>query len=521
MNLTVLSAPANGSAVINGDNTVSYTPDLNFNGADQFFYTVSDGDLADTGTVNVIVDPVSDTPVFQDSNGNDITGTGITRSVDENTDSGQNIGNPVSAAEFDGQDLIYALGDTTDDAAFGIVSDNGQLQTKSGLDHEKQSSYQITVTATDTDHNSASIAVTVDVSNVNEPPAASNDEVTTNEDVAGHYSRPGQRPPTSTRSRRRPIDNSPNQRSLPTEQSPSNQRRQTRCPTTPDLNFNGADQFFYTVSDGDLTNTGTVNVTVTPVEDDPFFGEDPTEDQHDPVTRHINENTGTGQNIGDPVNATEPDGQPLTYTLDGADATAFSIDHSSGQLKTEKPLDYENKDAYSVTVTATDTHGGQDQVDVVISVGDVDEPPATPSAPSVTAASLNGVWAAWNEPVNTGPIITGYNVQHRERGNTNWINLSTAVTVTETNIEKLKTSRTYEVRIRAINDEGASDWSPAGIGVTDSRPARQISKPRINTPVPTPEKTQTRIETTPTPVPTQTVAPTPKPPTATPPPTAP
>ncbi|MCE8514535.1 tandem-95 repeat protein, partial [Ruegeria pomeroyi] len=43
--LTVSGAsdPANGSVVVNADNTLSYTPDANFNGTDTFTYTVSDG----------------------------------------------------------------------------------------------------------------------------------------------------------------------------------------------------------------------------------------------------------------------------------------------------------------------------------------------------------------------------------------------------------------------------------------------------------------------------------------------
>ena len=38
-----LTQPAHGSAVINTDETVVYTPASNFNGSDSFSYTVSDG----------------------------------------------------------------------------------------------------------------------------------------------------------------------------------------------------------------------------------------------------------------------------------------------------------------------------------------------------------------------------------------------------------------------------------------------------------------------------------------------
>ena len=56
--------------------------------------------------------------------------------------------------------------------------------------------------------------------------------------------------------------------------------------------------------------------------------------------------------------ATDPDnGDTLTYTLGGSDATSFAIDETTGQLKTKDTLNYEAKDTYTVTVTATDSSG--------------------------------------------------------------------------------------------------------------------------------------------------------------------
>ena len=46
---------------------VSYTPNLNANGADSFTYTISDGNGGtDTATVRITVKPVNDTPVAED-----------------------------------------------------------------------------------------------------------------------------------------------------------------------------------------------------------------------------------------------------------------------------------------------------------------------------------------------------------------------------------------------------------------------------------------------------------------------
>jgi PKD repeat protein len=59
-----VGAPAHGTATLNDDGTVRYTPEDGFEGEDTFDYTVSDGrDGTDTGTVTVTVDGT--TPVVE------------------------------------------------------------------------------------------------------------------------------------------------------------------------------------------------------------------------------------------------------------------------------------------------------------------------------------------------------------------------------------------------------------------------------------------------------------------------
>ena len=90
-------------------------------------------------------------------------GTSTTRSVAENTASGQNIGAPVTATDADpGDTLTYTLGGT-DAAAFGIVSASGQLQTSAALDYETKASYAVTVSVSDGNGGADSINVTINV----------------------------------------------------------------------------------------------------------------------------------------------------------------------------------------------------------------------------------------------------------------------------------------------------------------------------------------------------------------------
>ena len=103
--------------------------------------------------------------------------------------------------------------------------------------------------------------------------------------------------------------------------------------------------------------------------------------------RFVRENTDEAMGIGDPVTATDPDGETPTYSLGGADAASFDIDASDGQLETKADLDYETKKKYSVTVTATDSTSNRPDasalITVTIMVTNVDE------APMVTGRMTN------------------------------------------------------------------------------------------------------------------------------------
>ena len=91
------------------------------------------------------------------------------------------------------------------------------------------------------------------------------------------------------------------------------------------------------------------------------------------TSRTVAENTAAGEDIGNPVAANDANGDTLAYTLGGADVASFDIDPDTGQLMTLAALDYETKDTYSVTVTARDSGGLRDSIDVTITVTDVDD----------------------------------------------------------------------------------------------------------------------------------------------------
>ncbi len=335
----------------------------------------SDGTVKGTLEVKVTVTGVNEAPAFPSSETGD-------RSVPENTPSGQDIGALVAATDPDDGDILTYTLDGTDAASFDIDASSGQLKTKSDLDHEGQTSYTVTVTATDSSDASDTIMVTIDVTNVNEPPKLTGlSSVDYAENGTG---------PVATYTADDP-ENATIQWS-PTGADASHFTVSTGGVLTfnsPPDHENPADtgtdsNYLVTVnaSDGTHTDTMTVTVTVTDVNEAPAFATET-------ATRSVAENTAAAQDIGAPVEATDPDADDsLAYTLDGADAEFFTIVESTGQLQTSAALDFETKDSYTVTVTASDGSLSGSQ-EVTITVTDANEPPAFDDGPHTRTVAEN------------------------------------------------------------------------------------------------------------------------------------
>lgn len=81
-----LSTIVSGTAILQGDNTVLFTPDLNFNGVTRFTYQVDDNQrvLTNPASVTVNVTPINDAPVADDDEAMTEVETPITVAVLEN-----------------------------------------------------------------------------------------------------------------------------------------------------------------------------------------------------------------------------------------------------------------------------------------------------------------------------------------------------------------------------------------------------------------------------------------------------
>ena len=123
-----------------------------------------------TGATNAAVNAV---PAF--------AADAVERAVDENSAAGTAVGDPVAATDADDRALTYALGGA-DAARFAVDATSGQIRVGSGteLDHEGKASYALTVEVRDgrdadgeaapQEGADATVAVTVQVGDVNEPP---------------------------------------------------------------------------------------------------------------------------------------------------------------------------------------------------------------------------------------------------------------------------------------------------------------------------------------------------------------
>ena len=90
------------------------------------------------------------------------------------------------------------------------------------------------------------------------------------------------------------------------------------------------------------------------------------------TSRDVAENSEADALVGEPVVATDPDNDDVTYALSGADATSFSI-HDNGQITVGQGtmLDFEARTTYTVTVTATNPSGETATIEVTINVTNV------------------------------------------------------------------------------------------------------------------------------------------------------
>ena len=377
------------------------------------------------------------------------------RSIAENSMASSTVGTAMSATDSHSDAIAYSISGT-DAALFTINATSGQIMASAALDFETDDSYSVTVEAADPYGASSTIGVTISVTDVTETPGQPSAPTLTPGylELSVSWSTPSNTGPAITDYDVRYM-----------RTSDSSWSDHAFIGTTTSTLITGLDRATgYDVQVRATNDEGTgywstSTTATTSANRLPSFTDGAT------TTRSVAESAESGQNIGGVISATDADGDTLTYTVSGTDAASFTIDSTSGQLKTSAPLDYETDDSYSVTVEVSDGYGGTDTIAVTISVTHVPDVPGRPSAPTLTPGyfELN---VSWSPPANPGPVITDYDVRYMRTVDSSWSDHAFTGTATSTRITGLGRSTGYQVQVRAINDEGTGAWSTSTTATT-------------------------------------------------------
>ena len=197
------------------------------------------------------------------------------------------------------------------------------------------------------------------------------------------------------------------------------------------------------------------------------------------VNRIIPEDSPVGTLLGDPIAATDPEDDSLTYSLSGDGSEHFNV-NNQGQITLRASLNHEDAPSYTLILSVSD---GKDDISnpdsetdatvtVNVTVEDFNEPPGAPGDLSVSTNEDNPTSALdvnWTAPDTTGiPNITGYDVEYRAGDSGMWTahEFESDDNTTETTIPDLASNTTYQVQARAKNNEGEGQWA-ASSGVTE------------------------------------------------------
>ncbi|TRO66302.1 Ig-like domain-containing protein [Christiangramia sabulilitoris] len=349
-----VSDPDNGSTEINDDNTIKYTPDLNFYGEDTFTYTISDGNGGtSSATVTVTVTPVNDDPVAV----NDPASTP--------EDTPVNINVLANDTDVDGDTLEVIQVSDPDNGTTSIDTDGTVIYIP---DPDYFGEDTFTYTISDGNGGTATAIVTVTVTPVDDAPTANDDtlevdedstagvanqiDVSTNDDIGGDGG----------------DDDNFSIKTQP-ENGTVSEITDGVFQYIPDADFNGEDSFTYTITDVDGdTDSATVSITVADVDDVPVAVAD---------TLNVDEDSTAGVSNQIDVSANDNIGG------DGGDGDDFSVstlptngtvtELSDGIFEYIPDPEFNGSDSFTYTIT--DIDGDTDSATVTITVNSVNDLP--------------------------------------------------------------------------------------------------------------------------------------------------
>jgi VCBS repeat-containing protein len=346
----VVDGPAHGTAVVNADGTIIYTPAANYYGDDSFTYEVSDGHggVSGVATVSVRVAPVNDAPVTENDSATTAEDTPVTLNLLAND------------SDVDG-DALSA--DVLSGPSHGRLSVNTDGSFTYTPDANYNGSDSFTYRVSDGSLSSGAATVSLTVTPVNDAPVSAADLYATNEDTAVTVVAAGVLANDSDLdgdALTAVLVSGPSDGSLTLNADGS-------FTYTPAANFHGTDSFSYRSDDGALAGTvSVVTIDVAAVNDAPAASDD-----HYATTEDgsLNVSAGTGV-LG---NDADVDGDALTAVLVSGPSSGSLVLHPNGSFLYTPDANFNGSDGF--TYRAEDGSGEGNVATVAIEVASANDGP--------------------------------------------------------------------------------------------------------------------------------------------------
>jgi len=372
LGLTAVSDPPHGMAVLNGDGSLTYTPDADFNGTDTFTYTLCDpgqdgnasttGDnLCDTATVTITVNAVNDAPL----------------ALDDATTTNEDTPRTLAQAELKGNDTdvdntnaelsVTAVSNPTNGGV--LLNGNGTVTFTPTVNFNGTAGFDYTLSdghLTDKGH------MTLTVNAVNDDPDALDDSITVSEDSGANaisiLANDTDAPDTGETLTATAVTQGANGSVAFTS---------TNVSYTPNVNFFGTDSFTYTISDGNGgSDTATVHVTVANVNDNPDAVDDSATVNEDTAGNAVSvlANDSDADNLSGAANA----GLMVIAKSNGSHGTVIITGGGTG-LSYAPAANYYGSDSFTYTISdnGTSAAGHTDTATVNVTVNHVDDATTT------------------------------------------------------------------------------------------------------------------------------------------------
>ncbi|MDO8607286.1 MAG: cadherin-like domain-containing protein [Phaeospirillum sp.] len=350
LTLSGVGNASHGTVALNGDGSVTFTPDADFNGNASFDYTISDGNGGfDTRTVTVVVAAVNDAPVAVAQSLSAVEDTAKTFSASQLL---------AGAVDVDGDALTLS---GVGNASHGTVALNGDGSVTFTPDADFNGTASFDYTVSDGNGGFATQTATMAVTPVNDAPVVQWKTASTNEDMALTI--------TAATLLTGATDVEGDALTLFSVGSAVggsvNRNANGDVVFTPTANFNGAARFDYTVSDGNGGfATKTVTIAVAPVNDAPVAAT---------KTASTNEDTALTITAASLLaGATDVDGDVLTVSFVSNAVGGAAVLNGDGTVTFTPTANFNGAARFDYTVN--DGKGGTSTQTVTVNVALVYDP---------------------------------------------------------------------------------------------------------------------------------------------------